>query len=53
LQGIVLPEYADYLSIFREKEAVGLPPHQYHGHHMPLLEGKVPAFEPLQALNED
>jgi hypothetical protein len=53
LEGIVPPEYADYLSVFREKEAVGLPPHRYHDHHIPLLEGKVPPFEPLQALDED
>jgi hypothetical protein len=53
LEGIVPPKYADYLSVFREKEAVGLPPHQHHDHHIPLLEGKVPPFEPLRALDED
>jgi hypothetical protein len=35
LEGIVQPEYADYLSVFREKEAVGLPPHRHHDHHIP------------------
>jgi hypothetical protein len=53
LEGIVPPEYADYLSVFTEKEAVGLPPHRHHDHHIPLLEGKVPPFEPLRALDED
>jgi hypothetical protein len=53
LEGIVPPEYADYLSVFREKEAVGLPPHRHHDHHIPLLEGRVPPFEPLRALDED
>jgi hypothetical protein len=47
LEGIVLPKYADYLSIFREKEVVGLPPHQYHNYDIPLLEGRIPPFEPL------
>jgi hypothetical protein len=53
LEGIVPPEYADYLSVFREKEAVGLPPHRHHDHYIPLLEGKVLPFEPLRALDED
>jgi hypothetical protein len=53
LEGIILPEYADYLSMFREKEVVGLPPHRHYNHHIPLLEGKVLPFEPLQALDED
>jgi hypothetical protein len=50
---VVPGEYHDYLSVFREKEAVRLPPHRYHDHHIPLLEGKVPPFEPLWALDED
>jgi hypothetical protein len=44
---VVPREYHDYLSVFREKEDVGLPPHQHHDHHIPLLEGKIPPFEPL------
>jgi hypothetical protein len=53
LEGIVPPEYADYLSVFTEKEAVGLLPHRHHDHHIPLLEGRVLPFEPLRALDED
>jgi hypothetical protein len=50
---VVPREYHDYLSVFREKEAVGLPPHRYHDYHIPLLEGNIPPFEPLRALDED
>jgi hypothetical protein len=53
LEGIVPPEYTDYLSMLREKDAVGLPPHQHHDYHIPLFEGKVLPFEPLWALDED
>jgi hypothetical protein len=52
-EGVVPREYHDYLSVFKEKEAVGLPPHRHHDHHIPLLEGKIPPFEPLRALDED
>jgi hypothetical protein len=44
---VVPQEYHNYLSVFREKEAVGLPPHRYHNHHIPLLEGTILPFEPL------
>jgi hypothetical protein len=50
---VVSREYHDYLSVFRETEAVGLPPHRHHDHHIPLLEGKIPPFKPLRALDED
>jgi predicted aspartyl protease len=46
-EGVVPQEYHDYLLVFKEKEAVGLPPHRHHDHHIPLLEGKIPPFEPL------
>jgi hypothetical protein len=53
LEEVVPREYHDYLSVFREKEAMGLPPHRHHDHHIPLLEGSIPPFEPLRALDED
>jgi hypothetical protein len=53
LEGTVPPEYADYLSMFREKGAVGLLPHRHHDYYIPLLEGNVLPFEPLRALDED
>jgi hypothetical protein len=49
---IIPEEYHDYLHIFEGKENLGLPPHRYHDYQILLLEGKVPPFEPLQALDE-
>jgi hypothetical protein len=46
-EGVVPQEYHDYLSVFKEKEAVGLPPHQHYDHYIPLLEGKILPFKPL------
>jgi hypothetical protein len=54
LTGDVVPgEYHEYLHIFEEREDQGLPPHRYHDHHIPLLEGKTPPFEPIRALDEN
>jgi hypothetical protein len=52
-EGAVPREYHNYLSVFKEMEAVGLPPHRRHDHHIPLLQGKIPPLEPLRALDED
>jgi hypothetical protein len=52
-EGVVPREYHDYLLVFKEKEAVGLPPHRHHDYYIPLLEGKIPPFAPLRALDED
>jgi hypothetical protein len=49
---IVPEEYHDYLHVFEGKENLGMPPHRHYNHRIPLLEGKVPPFEPLQALHE-
>jgi hypothetical protein len=49
----IIPEqYHDYLHIFKGKENPGLLPHRHHDHRILLLEGKVPPFEPLPALDE-
>jgi hypothetical protein len=51
--GDIIPEeYHDYLHIFEGKENLGTPPHRHHDYRIPLLEGKVPPFEPLRALDE-
>jgi hypothetical protein len=49
---IVPEEYHDYLHVIEGKENPGMPPHRHHDHRIPLLEGKVPPFEPLRALDE-
>jgi hypothetical protein len=49
---IVPEEYHNYLHVFEGKENPGLPPHRHHDHRIPLLEGKVPPFELLRALDE-
>jgi hypothetical protein len=49
---IVPEEYHDYLHIFEGKENPRLLPHRHYDHQIPLLEGKVPPFEPLWALDE-
>jgi hypothetical protein len=49
---IVPEEYHDYLHVFEGEDDLGQPPHRHHDHWIPLLEGKVPPFEPLRALDE-
>jgi hypothetical protein len=51
-EDIIPEEYHDYLHVFEGKENPGLLPHRHHDHWIPLLEGKVPPFEPLWALDE-
>jgi hypothetical protein len=46
------PEYHGYLHIFNERENRERPLHRHHDHRIPLLEGQVPPFEPLRALDE-
>jgi hypothetical protein len=41
---VVPREYHDYLSVFREKEAVGLPPHRQSRPSHPLARRKTPAL---------
>jgi hypothetical protein len=51
--GDIIPEeYYEYLHVFEAKENPGMRPHGHHDHRIPLLEGKVPPFEPLRALDE-
>jgi hypothetical protein len=50
---VVLGEYHEYLHVFEAREDQGLPPHRHHDHHIPLLEGKMLAFEPIRALDEN
>jgi hypothetical protein len=52
VRDIVPREYHEYLHVFKAKESRGLPPHRYHDHGIPLLEEKIPPFEPIQALDE-
>jgi hypothetical protein len=53
MAGDIIPEeYHDYLHILEGKENPGMPPHRHYDHRIPLLEGNVPPFEPLQALDE-
>jgi hypothetical protein len=48
---IVLEEYHEYLHVFEARDNQGLPPHRYHDHQIPLLEGKTLPFEPLRVLD--
>jgi hypothetical protein len=52
-EDVVPGEYHEYLHIFEAREDQGLPPHRHHDHHIPLLEGKTPPFEPIRALDEN
>jgi hypothetical protein len=49
---IVPPEYHEYLPVFEEKEKIERPPHQHYDHRIPLIDDKIPPFEPLRALDE-
>jgi hypothetical protein len=49
---IVPEEYHDYLHVFKGGDNLGQPLYQYHDHQIPLLEGKVPPFELLRALDK-
>jgi hypothetical protein len=54
LAGDVVPrEYHDYLHVFEARDNHGLTPHRHHDHHIPLVEGKTPPFEPIRALDEN
>jgi hypothetical protein len=48
----ISPEYHTYLHVFNERENWERPPHRYHDHRIPLLEGQVLPFEPLRVLDE-
>jgi hypothetical protein len=52
LGDIVPPEYHKYLPVFEEKETIKRPPHRHHDHCIPLIDNKIPPFEPLCALDE-
>jgi hypothetical protein len=53
LAGDIIPEeYHDYLHVFEGGDDLGQPPHRHHDYQIPLLEGKVPPFEPLQPFDE-
>jgi hypothetical protein len=49
---IILKEYHDYLPVFEKKEMNKPPPYHYHDHRIPLIDNKIPPFEPLGALDE-
>jgi hypothetical protein len=54
LAGDIVPsEYHDYLHVFEVRDNQGLLPHRHHDHHIPLVEGKVPPFEPIRALDKN
>jgi hypothetical protein len=52
LRDIVPPEYHEYLPVFEEKGEIKRPPHRHHDHHIPLIDDKIPPFEPLHALDK-
>jgi hypothetical protein len=52
-EDVVPSEYHDYLRVFEVRDDQGLPPHQHHDHHIPLVEGRTPPFEPIRALDEN
>jgi hypothetical protein len=49
---IIPPEYHNYLHVINEKESWKRPLHQHHDYWIPLMEGQVPPFEPLQVLDK-
>jgi hypothetical protein len=54
LAGDIVPsEYHDYIDIFEAKDNQGLPLHRHHDHYILLVEGKIPPFEPIRALDEN
>jgi predicted aspartyl protease len=52
LTTIIPKEYHDYLPVFEKKEMNEPPPHHHHDHRIPLIDNKIPPFEPLRALDE-
>jgi hypothetical protein len=52
-ENIVPLEYSDYLSVFQEKKKPVQPPHRYQDHQIPLMDNRIPPFEPLRALDEN
>jgi len=52
-KGGIPEEYQDFLQVFTSTEPTTLPPHCDQDHHIPLLEGKMPPYEPLRPLNEE
>jgi len=52
-EGGIPEEYEDFLQVFTSTEPTTLPPHRDQDHHIPLLEGKMPPYEPLRPLNEE
>jgi len=52
-KGGIPEEYQDFLQVFTSTEPTALPPHCDQDHHIPLLEGKMPPYEPLRPLNEE
>jgi hypothetical protein len=51
LGDIIPPEYHKYLPVFKEKEKIKRPPHRYYNYHIPLIDDKIPPFEPLHTLD--
>jgi len=51
--GGIPEEYQDFLEVFTSTEPTALPPHHDQDHQIPLLEGKMPPYEPLRPLNEE
>jgi len=52
-KGGIPEEYQDFLQVFTSTEPTALPPHHDQDHHIPLLEAKMPPYEPLRPLNEE
>jgi hypothetical protein len=50
---VVPDEYHEYLHISEARDDRGLPPHRHHDHHIRLIEGRTPPFEPIRALDEN
>jgi hypothetical protein len=53
VRDVVPGEYHEYLHVFEARDDQGLPPHRHHDHHIPLIEEKIPPFEPIRALDEN
>jgi hypothetical protein len=52
LRDIVPLEYHEYLLVFEEKGKITRPPYRHHNHCIPLIDDKIPPFEPLCTLDE-
>jgi hypothetical protein len=50
---VVPGKYYDYLHIFEARDNQVLLPHQHHNYYIPLIEERIPPFEPIRVLDKN